>query len=84
MDGFSFVKLLRKGNLQTPALFLMAKSRTGNIIQEFESGRNNYLKKPFSLEEFMVRVKELLRRSVPETVQELEKVTSLGKHTFMP
>ncbi len=82
LDGLSFVRELRKKDALTPVLFLTAKSRTEDVIRGFEEGGNDYLKKPFSLEELLLRIRELLRRSVKEAP--LETVTPVGRYTFFP
>lgn len=79
MDGFSFVEQLRKTDKHLPVLFLTAKSQTDDVIKGYESGGNDYLKKPFSLEELILRMNELLRRR--SAVQAPESV-SIGKYTF--
>lgn len=61
-DGFSLAKDIRKVNKEIPILFLSAKSETEDKIQGFESGCDDYLTKPFSTEELMLRVKALLKR----------------------
>ncbi len=82
LDGLSFVKELRKKDSLTPVLFLTAKSRTEDVIKGFEAGGNDYLKKPFSLEELLLRMRELLRRSLKEAP--LGETTSFGQYTFLP
>lgn len=66
-DGFSLAKDVRKLNTTVPILFLTAKSMTEDKIEGFKSGGDDYLTKPFSTEEFLLRVKALLRRSSPES-----------------
>jgi DNA-binding response OmpR family regulator len=63
MDGFTFVKELRKINPTVPVLFLTARSQDKDVIEGYGSGGNDYLKKPFSLEELILRINELLRRN---------------------
>ena len=60
-DGFALAQSIRKQNLYVPIIFLTAKSQTQDVIKGFEIGANDYLKKPFSMEELIVRVKALLR-----------------------
>ena len=79
MDGFSFVEQLRKTDKQLPVLFLTAKSQTEDVIKGYETGGNDYLKKPFSLEELILRLNELLRRSA--SVQTPASV-AIGQYTF--
>jgi DNA-binding response OmpR family regulator len=66
MDGLSLVKEIRKNDKRTPIIFLTAKSQTADVVKGFESGGNDYLKKPFSMDELIVRIQELLQRtSIP-------------------
>ena len=61
-DGFTLAKDIRKTDQNTPILFLTAKTMTDDRIQGFKSGGDDYLTKPFSMEEFSFRVKALLKR----------------------
>jgi len=63
MDGFTLTKQLREKHPDIPVLFLTARSETADVVKGFTVGGNDYLKKPFSLEELDVRIRELLRRS---------------------
>ncbi len=60
ISGFEVAKKIRSINAQIPIIFLTAKNQTGDIVQGFQSGGNDYLKKPFSMEELMVRVDNLV------------------------
>ncbi len=77
MDGFEMVNKIRHADEQTPVLFLTAKSAISDIVKGFEIGANDYLKKPFSMEELLVRLKALLRRNnnYPESI-------NIGKYEF--
>jgi DNA-binding response OmpR family regulator len=79
MDGFSFAEALRKTDKQLPVLFLTAKSQTEDVIRGYGAGGNDYLKKPFSLEELILRLNELLRRK-QETPASLS--IAIGRYTF--
>jgi DNA-binding response OmpR family regulator len=59
-DGFSLLKKIRSRDLTTPALFLTSKSLAADVVNGFESGANDYLKKPFSMEELVIRMRSLL------------------------
>lgn len=61
-DGFTLAKEIRKENENIPILFLTAKSQVKDIVEGFEIGGNDYLKKPFSMEELIVRINALLKR----------------------
>ncbi len=59
-DGFTLAKEIRMQDATTPIIFLTAKSQTRDVIEGFTTGGNDYLKKPFSMEELIVRIKNLL------------------------
>jgi len=59
-DGFTLAKEIRTQDEKTPILFLTAKSQTQDVIEGFSLGGNDYLKKPFSIEELIVRIDNLL------------------------
>ena len=61
-DGFTLAKQVREVYPDVPILFLTAKTETADVIEGYKSGGNDYLKKPFSLEELFLRVAELLKR----------------------
>ncbi len=62
MDGLTLTKHIRAQNKHIPIIFLTARSQTKDVVKGFESGGNDYLKKPFSMDELIVRIKELLKR----------------------
>jgi DNA-binding response OmpR family regulator len=62
-DGFDIAKQIRNGDVDTPIIFLTSRSLAQDVVEGFESGGNDYLKKPFSLEELIVRMKALLSRN---------------------
>jgi DNA-binding response OmpR family regulator len=61
-DGFTLAKEIRLENKRIPIIFLTAKSQTSDVLEGFNHGGNDYLKKPFSMEELIVRIKALLQR----------------------
>ena len=78
-DGFTLAKEIRVLDDEIPIIFLTAKSQTEDVVEGFSIGGNDYLKKPFSMEELIVRVKNLLDRS------KLQKEISLiiiGEYSF--
>jgi DNA-binding response OmpR family regulator len=81
LDGFSLAKDIRKINTEIPILFLTAKSMTEDKITGFEAGGDDYLTKPFSIQEFQLRVKALLRR-VKVAKTEDEKVYNIGLYSY--
>lgn len=81
MDGFTIAKEFRKNDQHTPIIFLTAKSQTEDVVEGFELGGNDYLKKPFSLEELIVRIKALVKRFAQEEEQTLESCY-IGHYKF--
>lgn len=65
-DGFTLAKEIREENPDIPIIFLTAKSQTEDVVEGFNIGGNDYLKKPFSMEELIVRINALLKRSKNE------------------
>ncbi|MBG6062453.1 DNA-binding response OmpR family regulator [Flavobacterium sp. CG_9.1] len=63
-DGFSVAKDIRKLDNKIPIVFLTAKSQTQDVVDGFNFGGNDYLKKPFSMEELIVRIHSLLGRKI--------------------
>lgn len=63
MDGFTFVGRLRREAPDVPVLFLSARSAAEDVVQGFETGGNDYLRKPFAMSELIVRVRALAGRA---------------------
>ena len=63
MNGFDVCKNLRKANPDVPVLLLTAKGTIGDKTQGFDCGADDYLVKPFDIQEVLLRVKALLRRN---------------------
>lgn len=81
-DGFSLAKDIRKIDKDIPILFLTAKSMTEDKVEGFKSGGDDYLTKPFSVEELQVRVMALLKRVNIFAEEEEEKIVELGDYSF--
>lgn len=84
MDGFEVAKKIRAKDIKTPLIFLTARSQTKDVINGFELGANDYLKKPFSVEELIVRIKVLLtsNRMLTPEVKSASKCYTLGSLIF--
>lgn len=65
-DGIAIVKALREKSIKTPVLFLTALGRVEDKTSGLDSGADDYLVKPFALEELLARVRALLRRPVEQ------------------
>jgi two-component system alkaline phosphatase synthesis response regulator PhoP len=74
MDGFDVCKAIRSRNKQVPVLFLTAKGSSEDKVKGLRMGADDYITKPFNLEEFLLRVVSLLRRGKqPEKKKTIEK-----------
>lgn len=62
-EGSEFVASLRRSGIDTPVIFISAKDKDSDIEQGFERGGDDYLTKPFSMKELILRVKAILRRT---------------------
>lgn len=78
MDGFEMARRIRQTDRQVPLIFLTARSEIDDIVEGFELGGNDYLKKPFKMLELIVRIKALLRRNVPPE----ESLMTIGRYTL--
>lgn len=85
-DGFSLGKEIRALDPQMPIIFLTAKSQTEDVLQGFASGGNDYLRKPFSQEELIVRIRNLvqLTRGNPPVGTPVSEGLRLGRFVFRP
>ena len=83
LDGFELVRRIRKQDQQTPVIFLTARSAVNDVVHGFEMGANDYLKKPFGMQELIVRIKALLGRACTVAPQP-EQVTrfTIGQYLF--
>ncbi len=72
-DGVTVLKNLREGGIETPVLILTAKDSTGDVISGLDQGGDDYLTKPFALDELLARIRALLRRqsAVSSTILEI-------------
>ena len=82
LDGYSLAKKLRAEGYNTPILFLTARSATEDVVKGFETGGNDFLKKPFAIDELIVRVKALSGRL--QTQESAETVYIIGRYEFIP
>ena len=81
-DGFSLAKDIRKINKDIPIIFLTAKSHKENIVKAFNLGADDYLTKPFSIEELILRINAILKRSIKVEKIELDDNFIIGSYTF--
>ncbi|MBP9927298.1 MAG: response regulator transcription factor [Cyclobacteriaceae bacterium] len=82
-DGYSIAQSIRKVNATIPIIFVTAKTQTEDLIKGFEVGGNDYLRKPFSMEELIVRVNNLLHLTQKLSASPKESIV-IGKFEFAP
>lgn len=81
-DGFTIADEIRELREDVPIIFLTAKTQTEDVVKGFASGGNDYIRKPFSMEELIVRIQNLLRQK-PEGPQKiLGNTVTMGKFSF--
>ncbi len=80
-DGFTIADEIRERDNQVPIIFLTAKSEVGDVVNGFKIGGNDYIRKPFSMEELIVRIENVLKhKSASE--EELNDEVAMGKYKF--
>ncbi len=84
IDGYELATLVRKINKRIPIIFLSAKSQTKDVLKGFDAGGNDYLKKPFSMEELIVRIENLLSMSNKNQRDEADSDITIGSFVFRP
>ncbi len=82
-DGFSLAKKMRQKNVVVPIIFLTAKTMEEDKIKGFENGGDDFLVKPFSMKELLLRMQVFLRRN-KMLMPEAKKEFRLGKLKFYP
>jgi DNA-binding response OmpR family regulator len=80
-DGFTLAKEIRSIDKSLPIIFLTAKTLKDDAIEGFKIGADDYITKPFSMEELLLRINAVLRRSSPASGDE-KKVFNIGNFTF--
>ena len=81
MDGFTLAEEIRKVNAEVPIIFLTAKTLKEDVLEGFKVGADDYITKPFSMEELTFRIEAILRRVHGKKNKE-SSVYKLGRFTF--
>lgn len=82
MDGFTLAEKIREKNKHIPILFLSAKSLNEDKIMGFKLGGDDYITKPYSIEELKLKIKVFLKRSKIINDKKIKKNYKLGSYTF--
>lgn len=83
-DGFTVGKQLREAYPGLPIIYLTAKSQAKDVLAGFQSGGNDYLRKPFSMEELLVRIENLIQLTRGREVSPAEDHIAFGSFQFYP
>ncbi len=81
-DGFTVAKEIRKINEKIPIIFLTAKSMKEDTLAGFQAGADDYITKPFSMEELLARITAVLRRSIGDNLEQEKTIFKIGKYSF--
>jgi len=81
-SGFEIAAEIRRLNDDVPMIFLTAKVQTEDVVQGFKLGANDYIRKPFSMEELIVRIENALRVRKDEVTELSQESISLGKYQY--
>ncbi len=82
IDGFTLAREIRAIDPHIPVIFLTAKNLKEDVIEGFKSGADDYLTKPFSMEELIYRIEAILRRSSKQTTDAPAETYTIGKFNF--
>lgn len=81
-SGFEIAEDIRKLNDDVPVIFLTAKTQTDDVVYGFKIGGNDYIRKPFSMEELIVRIENALRVKKEEPILLSGDTITVGKYQF--
>lgn len=79
MDGFTVAQEIRKTDLRTPIIFLTAMTQTEDVVKGFRLGANDYIRKPFKIEELIVRIEATFRATHQRTSSTIYEI---GRYTL--
>ena len=84
MDGLTLAKEIRKMKPEVPIIFLTAKNQKEDILEGFRTGADDYITKPFSMEELIYRIEAILRRTTGNLINKNEELYTIGDYSFEP
>lgn len=83
-DGFEIAEEIRKLNPSVPIIFVTAKVQTNDVVKGFNIGGNDYIRKPFSMEELIVRIANALKTKNDGGEENLKEELQIGRYLFHP
>ena len=82
-DGFAIAASIREIDIKVPIIFLTAKTQTQDLVKGFQLGGNDYIRKPFSMEELIVRIENALRyRNGKMLADDKNEAVKMGHYIF--
>jgi Response regulators consisting of a CheY-like receiver domain and a winged-helix DNA-binding domain len=84
LDGISLATEIRKIEPAIPVIFLTAKSQKEDILEGFRAGADDYITKPFSMEELLYRIQAILKRTSGSVIPKKEDHYTIGNYSFDP
>ncbi len=81
-DGFEIAEQIRSVNADVPLLFLTAKTQVEDLVKGFKIGGNDYIRKPFSMEELIVRIDNTLNKKLSAPANLNQEVLQVGKYQY--
>ena len=81
-DGFTLAKDIRIIDPDIPIIFLTAKNLKEDVLEGFKLGADDYITKPFSMEELILRIEAILRRTAQEGQSNSQQIFTIGRYTF--
>lgn len=82
MDGYSLVKAIRALNATIPIIFLSARVLTEDVIKGFKTGGDDYMRKPFSVEELVARIQRLVQKAAVTAAG--RRAVHIGQYSYNP
>lgn len=81
-NGYEVAQEIRQLNATVPIIFLTAKTQTADVVKGFKIGGNDYLRKPFSMEELIVRIENLLKTNGTSSSNNSSEILTIGNFSF--
>ena len=81
-DGFTLAREIKQVNREIPIIFLSAKNMKEDVLEGLRLGADDYMSKPFSMEELILRIEAVLRRSSGLKTEDEQEIFKIGKLTF--
>jgi len=82
MDGLALAKALRNFDPAIPIIFLTAKNQEDDIIEGFKTGADDYITKPFNMEELLYRIEAIFRRTTSQGNVKGDEINRIGEYVF--